>query len=226
MTEHAYTALPAAGTLEGIPEVSPSCPAPFYAGIPSGIFGTVGWPFSFLPSVFIVSFLSLFCLCSWKVVEWFPRFSVDEWLSFERLLDCKLKFSSVQPLSFVWLFVTPWTVTHQAFLSITNSQSLLKLMSIESVIPSNHPVFCHSLLLLPAIFPSIRGFSNESVLCIRWPKYWSFSFSISPSNEYSRLISFRIDWLDLLAVQVTFNSLLQHHSSKAFNKGNHFLSGE
>ena len=109
-----------------------------------------------------------------------------------------------------------WTAACQASLSIiTNSRSLLKLMSIESVMPSNHLVLCHPLLLLPSIFPSSRVFSNESVLCIRWPKYWSFSFSISPSNEYSGLISFRIDWLDLLAVQGTLKSLLQHHNSKA-----------
>ena len=111
--------------------------------------------------------------------------------------------SSVQSLSHVWPFVTPWTAAHQASLSITNSQSLLKLMSIESVIPSNHLILCCPLLLLPSIFPSIRVFSNESVLCMRWPKYWSFSFSISPSNEYSGLISFRTDWFDLLAVQRT-----------------------
>ena len=122
---------------------------------------------------------------------------------------------SVQSLSFVQLFVTPWTAACQAFLSITNSQSLLKLMSIELVMPSNHLTLCHPLLLLPSIFPNIRVFSNESVLHIRSPKYWSFSFSISPSNEYSRLISSRMDWLDLLAVQRTLKSLLQHHSSKA-----------
>jgi len=126
-----------------------------------------------------------------------------------------LNHSSVQFLSCVWLFVTPWTVAHQASLSITNSQSLLILMSIESVMPSNHLILCRSFLLLPLIFPSIRVFSYESVLCIRWPKYWSFSFSISPSNEYSGLISYRMDWLDLLAVQGTLKSLLQHHSSKA-----------
>ena len=103
----------------------------------------------------------------------------------------------------------------QASLSITNSQSLLKLMSIESVMPSNHLIFCHPLLLPPSVFHSIRVFSNESVLCIRWPKYWSFNFSISPSNEHSGLLSFRMDWLDLLAVQGTLKSLLQHHSSKA-----------
>ena len=111
--------------------------------------------------------------------------------------------------------MTSWTAACQASLSITNSQSLLKLMSTESVMPCNHLILCYSLLLLPSIFPSIRGFSNESVLHIRWPKYWSFSFSISPSNEYSGLISFRINWLDLLAVQGTLKSLLQHHSSKA-----------
>ena len=123
--------------------------------------------------------------------------------------------SSVQSFSLVWLFVTPWTTASQASLSITNSLSLLKLMSIESVMPSNYPILCHPLLLLPSIFPSIRVFSNESVLHIRWTKYWSFSFSISPSNEYSGLISFRMDWFDLLAVQGTLKSLLQHHSSKA-----------
>ena len=121
---------------------------------------------------------------------------------------------SVQSLSHVWLFATPQTEALQASLSITNTQSLLKLMSIKSVIPSNQLILCHPLLLLPSIFPSIRVFSNESVLCIRWPKYWSFSFSISPSNEYSGLISFRMDWLDLLTVQGTLKSFLQHHSSK------------
>ena len=110
---------------------------------------------------------------------------------------------------------TPWTAACQASLFITNSGSLLKLMSIESVMPSNHLILCRPLLLLPSIFLSIRAFSNESVLHIRWPKYWSFSFSISPSNEYSGLISFRMDWLDLLAVQGTLKGLLQHHSSKA-----------
>ena len=111
--------------------------------------------------------------------------------------------------------VTPWTAACQASLNITNPQSLLKLMNIESVMPSNHVILCHPVLLLVSIFPSIRVFSNESVLCVRWPKYWSFSFSISPSNEHTRLISFRIDWFDLLAVQGTLKSLLQHHSSKA-----------
>ena len=117
-------------------------------------------------------------------------------------------FSSVQLLSCVRLFVTPWTAARQASLSITNSQSLLKLMSIESVMPSNHLILCYPLLLPPSIFPSIRVFSNESVLHIRWPKYWGFSFSISPSNEYSGLISFSMDWSDLLAVQGTLKSLL------------------
>ena len=124
-------------------------------------------------------------------------------------------FSSVQPLSHIQLFVTLWTAAHQASLSITNSQSLFKLTSIESVMPSNHLILCCALLLLPSIFSSIRVFSNESVFHIRWPKYWNFSFSISPSNEYSGLIPFRIDWFDLLAVQGTLKSLLQHHSSKA-----------
>ena len=123
--------------------------------------------------------------------------------------------SSVQSLSHVWLFATPWTAAHQAPLSITDSRSLLKLMSIESVMPSNHLILCRPLHLPPSVFPRIRVFSNESVLHIRWPKYWSFSFNISPSNGYVGLISFRMDWLDLLAVQGTLKSLLQHHSSKA-----------
>ena len=123
--------------------------------------------------------------------------------------------SSVQSPSCVRLFVTPWTVARQASLSITNSQSLLKLMPIESVTLSSHLILSCSLLLLPSILPNIRVFSNESVLCIRWPKYWSFSFSISPSNDYSGLFSFMIDWFDLLAVQGTLKSLLQHHNSKA-----------
>ena len=125
------------------------------------------------------------------------------------------QFSSIQSLSRVRLFVTPWTEAHQASLSITNSRSLLRLMSIETVMPSNHLILCHPLVLLPPIPPSIRVFSNDSALHIRWPKYWRFIFNISPSNEYSGLISFRIDWFDLLAVQGTLKSLLQHHSSKA-----------
>ena len=123
-------------------------------------------------------------------------------------------FSLVQSLSCVWLFATPWTAAHQVSLPITNSRSLLKLMSIELVMPCNHLIFYCPLLLPPSIFPSIRVFSSESVLRTRWPKYWSLSFSISPSNEYSGLISFRMDWLDLLAVQGTLKSLLQNHSSK------------
>ena len=122
---------------------------------------------------------------------------------------------SVQSLSRVWLFATPWTAAHRTSLSITNSQSSLKLMSIEAVMPSNHLILCRTLLLLPSIFPSIRVFSNEPVLHIRWPKYWSFSFSISPSNEYSGLISFAIDLFDLLAVQGILKNLLQHHHSKS-----------
>ena len=113
------------------------------------------------------------------------------------------------------IFGTQWTTASQASLSITNSQSLPKLMSIESVMPSNHLILCHPLLLPPSIFPRIRVFSNASVLCIRWPEYWSFSFNISPSNEHSGLISFRIDWLDILSVQKTLKSFLQHHNSKA-----------
>ena len=120
---------------------------------------------------------------------------------------------AVQLLSHVWLFAIPWTTAHQASLSIANSQSLLKLMSIESVMPSNHLILCHPLLLLPSVFPIIRVFSNELALHIRWPKYWSFS--IGPSNEYSGLISFWIDWFDLLTVQGTLRSILQHYSLKA-----------
>ena len=126
-----------------------------------------------------------------------------------------MKFSLVQSLSHVRLFVTLGTAAPQTSLSITNSQSLPKLMSIESVMPSSHLILCRPFLLPPSIFPSIKVFPNESVLHIRWPKYWNVSFNISPSNEYSGLISFRMDWLDLLAVQGTLKSLLQHHSSKA-----------
>ena len=131
----------------------------------------------------------------------------------EHLFMCL--FSSVQSLNLVQIFVTPWTAAHQASLSITSSQSLLKLMSIVSVMSSNCLILCCPLLLQPSIFPSIRVFSNESVLLLRWPKYWSFSFSIGSSNEHPGLISFMIDWLDLHAVQGTLKSLLQHHSSKA-----------
>ena len=131
-----------------------------------------------------------------------------EWLD-------SVQFSSVQSLSCLRLFATPWITAGQASLSITNSQSSLKLMCIESVIPSSHLILCRPLLLLPPIPPSIRVFSNESTLHIRWPKYWSFIFSISPSNEHTGLVSFRVDWLDLLAVQETHKSLLQHHNWKA-----------
>ena len=145
------------------------------------------------------------CCSPWSCKE----SDMAEWLSSN---DSYWKWlSSVQSLSRVWLFATPWTAAHQASLSITNSQSLLRLMFIESVMPSNHPILCHP-LLLPSVFPSIRVFFNESALRIRWPKYWSLSFIISPSNEHSGLISFRIDWLDL---QGTLKSLLQHHNSKA-----------
>ena len=133
------------------------------------------------------------------------------------MLDKVDNNESAQLLSHVRLFATLWTVASQASLSITNSQSLLKLMSVMLVMPSKYLVLCHTLLLLPSIFPSIRVFSNESVLCKKklWPKYWNFSFNISPSNEHPRLISFRMDWLDLLAVQGTLKSILQHHGSKA-----------
>ena len=138
-----------------------------------------------------------------------------EWSKSERETPIQYQFSSVQLLRHVRFLATPWIAARQASLSITTFQSLLKLMSIESVMPSKHLILCHPLLLLPSVFPSIRVFSNESALHIRWPKYWSFTFNISPSNEHPRLISFRMDWLDLLAVQGTLKSLLQHHSSKA-----------
>ena len=149
--------------------------------------------------------------------------SLDRWTDKEDVVHIHPKLSQhcyqlcccfVQLLNCVWLFATPWTIAHQASLSFTISLSLLKPMSIESVVSSNHLFLCHPLLLLPSIFPSIKVFSNESALCIRRPKYWSFSFSISPSIEYSELISFRIDWFDLLAVHGTLKSLFQHHSSK------------
>ena len=140
----------------------------------------------------------------------YPAILLNSLLSSRRFLS-----QSVQSLSHVQLFETPWTTARQASLSITNSRSLLKLMSMESVMPSSHLILCRPLLLLPPIPPSIRVFSKESTLHMRWPKYWSFSFSISPSNEHSGLISFRMDWLDLLAIQWTLKSLFQHHSSKA-----------
>ena len=159
-----------------------------------------------------------------------PDFPVPTWIQHSNLYlrpspflsppDCYIQLptchlSIVQSLSHVQLFATTWTAACQASLSFTISWSLLKLMSIELVMPSNHFVLCHPLLLLSSVFPSIRVFSSESALCFRWPKYWSFSFRISPFNEYSGLIFFRMDWLDLLAVQGTLKSLLQHHSSKA-----------
>ena len=136
-------------------------------------------------------------------------FQVNRTRSLFCVSNCSVQFSSVQLLSPVWLFATPWTAACQASLSITNSWSSPKHMSIESVMPSNHLILCHPLLLLPSIFPIIKFFSNESTLHMRWPKYWSFSFNISPSNEHPGLISFRMDWLDLLAIQGTLKSLLQ-----------------
>ena len=147
-------------------------------------------------------------LCYSKILLW--RLVLTD-----KLISEFKAISSVHSLSRVWHFATAWTVAQQASLSINNSWSLLKLMSIESVMPSNHLTLCHPLLLLSSIFPSIRVFSNESALRLRWPKYWSFSFSISPSNEYPELISFRMDWFYLLAVQRTLKSLLQHLSLKA-----------
>ena len=144
-----------------------------------------------------------------QLARWLPH-SVSQYSCLISVHD----ISSVQSLSHVWLFAIPWTAACQVSLSITNSENVLKLMSIELVMSSNHLILCHHLILLPSIIPSIRVFSNESVH-IRWPKYWSFSFSISPSNEYSGLISFRMDWLDHLAVQETLKRVLQHHSSKA-----------
>ena len=150
-------------------------------------------------------------MCQWKDVIW----GYSYFAYFFSIYTHTVEFSSVQSLSSVWLIVIPWTAEFQDSLSINNSYSLLKLRSIELVMPSNHLILCCPLLLLPSVFPSIRVFSSELILHIRWPKYWSFSFSISPSNEYSGLISFRMDWADLLAVQGTLKSLLQHHSSKA-----------
>ena len=157
------------------------------------------------------------CICFWDIL---PESSLLSSTPRNLLLEAHCRrfifvLIVVQSLSRVQLFATSWTAARQAPLSFTISWSLLRLMSIESVMPSNHLILCHPLLLLPSIFPSIRVFSNKSALCIRWPKYWNFSFSISSSNEYSGLISFRMDWLNLLAVQGTLKSLLQHHSSKA-----------
>ena len=180
---------------------------------PSSYF--IEWVLPFVKS-FVFAFFFFLHLWRW-LLKFLPLSLLVWWIILMGLLIpiqlfciCFL-FSSVN----VRLFATPWTRARQASLSITNSQSLLKLMSIETVIPSNHLILCRPLLLLPSIFPSIRVFSNESALCIRWPKYWSFSFNISPSSEHLGLISFRMDWLDLLAVQGTLKSLLQHYSSKA-----------
>ena len=152
-------------------------------------------------------------LCRWFWMFLFDTtLKCDNWYFLKRL--AVVQFSSVQSLSCVQLFATPWTTERQASLSITSSWSPPRPMSIESVMPSNHLILCHP-LLLPSILPNVRVFSNQSALCIRWPKYWSFSFNISPSNEHPGLISFRMDWLDLLAVHGTLKSLLQHHSSKA-----------
>ena len=158
------------------------------------------------PILFLTELSTLFFLHSSISI------TIQDTITFLYFHQC-IVFSSVQLLSHVQLFATPWTAACQVSLSITNSQSPPKPMSIESVMPSNHLILCHP-LLLPSIFPSIRVFSNDSALCIRWPKYWSFSFKISPTNEHPGLISFRMDWLDLLAVQGTRKSLLQHHSSK------------
>ena len=165
--------------------------------------------FLFLLGLVLVYFLGICLVCLIFPISWYKvaYFLLSSSLS--------IQFSSVQLLSHVRLFATPWTAACQASLSITNSWSSPKPLSTDLVMPSNHLILRRPLLLLPSIFPSIRVFSNESALCIRWPNYWSFSFSISPSNEHPGLISFRMDWLDLLAVQGTLKSLLQHHSSKA-----------
>ena len=162
-------------------------------------------------------------LFKWYLQMFYHSNMIFFWLSYDCVLnEClelylkhEIQFISVQSLSRVRLFVTPWIVARQASLSITNSWSSLRLTSIESVMPSSHLILCRPLLLLPPIPPSIRVFSNESIIYMRWPKYWSFSFSIIPSKEVPGLVSFRMDWLDLLAVQGTLKSLLQHHSSKA-----------
>ena len=160
-------------------------------------------------------FLSIVKMRKLRPIRVIPHAQGHTLGSNSRVWTAHHQFSSVQSLSRVQLFATPWIAACQASLSITNSQSLPKLISIESVMPSNHLILCRPLLLLPSIFPSIRVFSHELALCIEWPKFWSFSFNISPSHEYSGLISFRMDWLDLLAVQGILKSLLQHHSSKA-----------
>ena len=166
---------------------------------------------------FISGFVNEFCnLEHWGPIfrDWNLRTSYFKWF-YGSVHFADFKLNSVQSLSHVWFFATPWTAARKASLSITTSQSLPRPMSFELMMPSNHLILCCPFLFLPSIFPSIRVFSNESALCLRWPKYWSFSFSVSPSNEYPVLISLRMDWLDLLAVQGTLKSLLQHHSSKA-----------
>ena len=164
----------------------------------------------------IISWLFFFsCISSTKNALWSENMTKLPCLWAANMQTVPSRVQCSASLSHGRLFVTPWAATCQASLSITHTWSSLKLMSIESVMPSNHLILCRPLLLLPSIFPSIRAISNESVLHIRWPKYWSFSLSISPSNDYSGLISFRMYWLDLLAVQGTLKSLLQHHSSKA-----------
>ena len=179
--------------------------------------GSLPWFIFLILSKFCKPAISLKNLIRYQMRKSLNVFTAESMGSFEIYITWRVsvQFSSLPLLSHVWLFVNPWTVAHQASLSITNSWSLLKLISIELVMPSNHLLLCCPLLLLPSIFPSIRVFSNESVLCIRWPKYWNFSLSISPSNEYSGLIFFKIDWFYLLAIQRTLKSLLQHHSSKA-----------
>ena len=164
--------------------------------------------------VYVYNFLLLFfsIIVYHKIWIYFLCCILLPWCLSILYIFSSAQFSSVQLFSCVWLFVTPWTAAHQASLSITNSQSLLKLMPIELVMPSSHFILCHPLLLLPSIFPRIRVFSSKSVFPIRWLQYWSFSFSIIPSNEYSGLIFFRMDWFDLFAVQGTPKSLLQHHS--------------
>ena len=162
-----------------------------------------------------VYFVFQSCRTSWAWLPASPSMICDSSQDSTPQDQGERKLGSVQSLSRVWLFATPWITACQTSMSITNSRTLLKLMSIELVMPSNHLILCRPLLLLPPIPPSIRVFSNESTLHIRWSKYWSFSFSISPSNEHSGLISFRMDWLDLLAVQGTVKGLFQHHSSKA-----------
>ena len=177
----------------------------------------ISWPRAFGEKLWLSSFsLSLLLFTSYATdIIWNEQGEARRRTQGEDSYYFMDQFSSVQSLSRVRLFATPWTTARQASLSITNSRSPPKPMSIELVMPSDHLFLCHPLLLLPSIFPSIRVFSNESALHIRWPKDWSFSFSISPSNEYPGLISFRMDWLDLLAVQGTLKCLLQHHSSKA-----------